>query len=99
MASGKFFSAASEVSAVLVSRRYFSASSSAAVANAVRAGSRQVLQRMEEKSKGVVSGEKTSWMPDPVTGCFIPEDQFGQIDAAQLRQTLLSQRSDSARKP
>ncbi|KAF3782329.1 Late embryogenesis abundant protein [Nymphaea thermarum] len=99
MASARFFSATSELSAAFISRRNFSATSSGAVVNAVRAGSRQVLQRMEDKSKAVVSGDKTSWMPDPVTGYFIPEDQFGQIDAAQLRQVLLSQRSDGAKKP
>uniref|UniRef100_A0A0C9QQU6 TSA: Wollemia nobilis Ref_Wollemi_Transcript_13689_673 transcribed RNA sequence n=1 Tax=Wollemia nobilis TaxID=56998 RepID=A0A0C9QQU6_9CONI len=34
-----------------------------------------------------------SWMPDPVTGCFIPEDQFGQIDVADLRESVLRDHS------
>uniref|UniRef100_A0A0D6QV48 Uncharacterized protein n=1 Tax=Araucaria cunninghamii TaxID=56994 RepID=A0A0D6QV48_ARACU len=37
--------------------------------------------------------QQRSWMPDPVTGCFIPEDQFGQIDVADLRESVLRDHS------
>lgn len=74
-------------------RRNFSApSSSTPVSKAVREGGRKVMKRVEGKMEGV-SAEKTSWMPDPDTGNFIPEDQFQQIDVAKLRQMLLNRRS------
>lgn len=32
------------------------------------------------------------WMRDPATGDWIPEDNFGETDIAELRQKLLSSR-------
>ncbi|KAF3783951.1 Late embryogenesis abundant protein [Nymphaea thermarum] len=95
LSNARLFSAVSDLSAMLLGRRNFSAPSSNPVAKVFREGSRKVTKRVETKTAGV-SGEKSSWMPDPVTGNFIPEDQFGQTDVAKLRQMLLNQRSGGA---
>ncbi|XP_052145298.1 protein SENESCENCE-ASSOCIATED GENE 21, mitochondrial-like [Oryza glaberrima] len=33
------------------------------------------------------------WMRDPKTGCWVPENRFGDIDAAELRARLLSRKN------
>jgi hypothetical protein len=38
-----------------------------------------------------------SWMPDPVTGYYIPEDHFGDIDIAELRDNILRDQSSTSR--
>ncbi|XP_040377306.1 protein SENESCENCE-ASSOCIATED GENE 21, mitochondrial-like [Oryza brachyantha] len=32
------------------------------------------------------------WMRDPKTGCWVPENRFGDVDAAELRARLLSRK-------
>ncbi|KAL4311122.1 hypothetical protein GQ457_01G053900 [Hibiscus cannabinus] len=42
--------------------------------------------------KGEIAGgakEKVSWVPDPVTGCYRPENSAKEIDVAELRAMLL----------
>lgn len=39
-----------------------------------------------------VERSKRFWMRDPHTGDWIPEDHFGQIDVAELREKLLSRK-------
>ncbi|XP_057836933.1 protein SENESCENCE-ASSOCIATED GENE 21, mitochondrial-like isoform X2 [Cryptomeria japonica] len=43
--------------------------------------------------------QRAAWMPDPVTGNFIPEDHFGEVDIAELREDILRRHSLSKRKP
>ncbi|BAH91757.1 protein SENESCENCE-ASSOCIATED GENE 21, mitochondrial [Oryza sativa Japonica Group] len=33
------------------------------------------------------------WMRDPKTGCWVPENRFGDVDAAELRARLLSRKN------
>nr|ABK26089.1 unknown [Picea sitchensis] len=40
---------------------------------------------------------QTSWMPDPVTGYYIPEDHFGESDIAELRENILKNHSATSR--
>ncbi|KAG6606956.1 protein SENESCENCE-ASSOCIATED GENE 21, mitochondrial-like [Cucurbita moschata] len=40
-------------------------------------------------AKTVKSTEKESWVPDPVTGYYRPENCAAEIDAADLRAMLL----------
>nr|ABK24221.1 unknown [Picea sitchensis] len=39
-----------------------------------------------------------SWMPDPVTGYYIPEDHFGESDIAELRENILKNHSATSRR-
>lgn len=36
-----------------------------------------------------MESNKTSWVPDPVTGYYRPESHAKEIDAAELRNMLL----------
>ncbi|OMO65994.1 Late embryogenesis abundant protein, LEA-5 [Corchorus olitorius] len=53
-----------------------------------------VMSKATDHMKGEVSvGEKeTFWMRDPKTGNWIPENHFGDIDVAELREKLLSKK-------
>lgn len=46
--------------------------------------SNMMLKKVVEES-----GKTTSWLPDPVTGYYRPENQATEIDAAELRALLL----------
>ena len=39
--------------------------------------------------KGGEESGKTSWVPDPVTGYYRPENRANEIDVAELRDLLL----------
>lgn len=41
------------------------------------------------KKGGEESSKTTSWVPDPVTGYYRPENHAKEIDAAELRRMLL----------
>ncbi|KAK7277762.1 hypothetical protein RJT34_22779 [Clitoria ternatea] len=67
----------------------------AATQSATRGGGAASMSgKMAPKKKGddkVSSGEKVSWVPDPVTGCYKPENTK-EIDVAELRATLLAKK-------
>ncbi|TYH56923.1 hypothetical protein ES332_D08G054500v1 [Gossypium tomentosum] len=73
-----------------ISRRGYSAAASASrsvVSSGVRGGAASnaaVAKQAREETK-----EKVSWVPDPVTGCYRPENCGNEIDVAQLRAVLL----------
>ncbi|MBA0852009.1 hypothetical protein Goshw_000005 [Gossypium schwendimanii] len=75
-----------------ISRRGYSAAASASasrgvVSSGVRGGSASnaaVAKQAREETK-----EKVSWVPDPVTGCYRPENCGNEIDVAELRAVLL----------
>ncbi|KAJ0979788.1 hypothetical protein J5N97_015262 [Dioscorea zingiberensis] len=80
----------------IISRRAYS------VAAAMEAGTKG--KGMEEKvammsgnregSSGSGAGEAAcSWVPDPVTGYYRPANRLGEMDAAELREMLLSHKS------
>ncbi|KAL2499707.1 Poly [ADP-ribose] polymerase 2 [Abeliophyllum distichum] len=72
------------ISAVVTRRGYAAASSQSSVSSSVRGGASNVMMKKGEKES-----TKTSWVPDPVTGYYRPENQTKEIDAAELRENLL----------
>ncbi|XP_076937048.1 protein SENESCENCE-ASSOCIATED GENE 21, mitochondrial-like [Bidens hawaiensis] len=47
-----------------------------------------MMKKASEESK-----KSTPWVPDPVTGYYRPEGQTNEIDAAELREMLLKQKT------
>ncbi|XP_058745470.1 uncharacterized protein LOC131618223 [Vicia villosa] len=80
---------------------YLRKQSYAVVAKSVRI---QVAKSNVEVVKANVGSESTSvgnrdgkifWMKDPKTGNWIPENHFGEVDAADLRNKFLPKRSQN----
>ncbi|TKY61772.1 Indole-3-acetic acid-induced protein ARG2 [Spatholobus suberectus] len=61
--------------------------------SATRGGVASISNKMAPKSgeDKVVSTYKVSWVPDPVTGYYKPEN-INEIDVAELRATLLGKK-------
>lgn len=73
-----------------INRRGFSAAASQGVVSkggAARSSAAMVKKTGEEKIVG--STEKVSWVPDPRTGFYRPENVAEEIDVAELRASLL----------
>lgn len=68
---------------VAISRRGYAAASQSVVRGGV----------MAKKSDDTVS-EKSPWVPDPVTGCYRPENRSNEIDVAELRDILLKHKEN-----
>ncbi|KAG8389503.1 hypothetical protein BUALT_Bualt02G0236200 [Buddleja alternifolia] len=68
--------------------RGYAASSQGAVSSSVRNGAPSVMLK-----KGSEESTKTSWVPDPETGYFRPENQTKELDAAELRAMLLKNKN------
>ncbi|CAH1434137.1 unnamed protein product [Lactuca virosa] len=75
-------------SSAIVRRGYASASQGGVSEAAVRGS---VVTMM--KKGGEDSTKSTAWVPDPVTGYYKPEGHGNQIDAAELRELLLKQKT------
>ncbi|CAN1234212.1 Late embryogenis abundant protein 2 [Linum perenne] len=81
------FATAGLLSAALtnaIRNRGFS-SSAAAVTTAVKGGAVSAAGRMKKTGEETVS----SWIPDPRTGFYRPDNVAEEIDAAELRALLL----------
>ncbi|KAG8071106.1 hypothetical protein GUJ93_ZPchr0006g44551 [Zizania palustris] len=39
------------------------------------------------------------WMRDPKTGCWVPENRFADVDAAELRARLLARKNEGINQP
>jgi hypothetical protein len=65
----------------------------AATESATRGGVVSIGNKMGPKKTGddVVSTYKVSWVPDPVTGYYKPEN-IKDVDAAELRAKLLQKK-------
>merc|ERR1711915_73420 len=61
---------------------------------ALRAESRGLIRPEPKQSVD----KKRSWMPDPVTGYYIPEDHFGEADVAEQRENILRVHSTNSRR-
>lgn len=83
----EFFFADNELN-VFYRRGYASASQGGVSEAAVRGS---VVTMM--KKGGEDSTKSTAWVPDPVTGYYKPEGHGNQIDAAELRELLLKQKT------
>ncbi|XAR61353.1 hypothetical protein NMG60_11035037 [Bertholletia excelsa] len=86
--NAKLFSAfvVSRVSQV-ASRRGYAAASEGVASGAARASGSARSGVMAKK--GGEESAKTSWVPDPVTGYYRPENKGNEIDVAELREVLL----------
>ncbi|KAJ6729438.1 LATE EMBRYOGENIS ABUNDANT PROTEIN 2-RELATED [Salix viminalis] len=87
----RFFSNAKVISGLIskeINGRGFSAvASQGAAVSTARSGGAAVMKKTgEEVSKAT---EKISWVPDPRTGFYRPENVSQEIDAAELRAALL----------
>ncbi|XP_057964780.1 protein SENESCENCE-ASSOCIATED GENE 21, mitochondrial-like [Malania oleifera] len=89
----RFFSNAKLISALVadnvslaVNRRGYSAATQGAAPSAARGARSGVIV----KKQGEQTGKTTSsWVPDPVTGNYRPENLADEIDVADLRNMLL----------
>ncbi|KAJ6390472.1 hypothetical protein OIU77_024641 [Salix suchowensis] len=86
----RFFSNAKVISGLIskeINGRGFSAvASQGAAVSTARSGAAVMKKTGEEVSKAT---EKISWVPDPRTGFYRPENVAQEIDAAELRAALL----------
>ncbi|KAL1550256.1 Protein SENESCENCE-ASSOCIATED GENE 21, mitochondrial [Salvia divinorum] len=87
------FSNAKTVSALLssiISRRGFAhaAASQGGVSSSLRGGAPSVMLK-----KGSEESAKISWVPDPKTGYYRPENHAKEIDAAELREMLVKSKT------
>ena len=76
---------------VVASRRGYAAASQGAVSSRVTGGGAR--SNLMLKKGGEESAKTTSWVPDPVTGYYRPENHAKEIDAAELRQMLLKHKN------
>ncbi|MHC5589713.1 hypothetical protein ACYTW9_27130, partial [Escherichia coli] len=82
LCNASFAAALSDGIAILANRRGYAAAAAAAV---TVARSTTVEQK---PVKGAVTGATeatTSWVPDPITGCYRPANRSAETDAADLR--------------
>ncbi|KAB1202314.1 Indole-3-acetic acid-induced protein ARG2 [Morella rubra] len=74
----------------VITRRGYAASTQGKTATAARGGgsAARMLKKPGDKVGGAI--EKDAWVPDPVTGCYKPENRGEEIDVADLRAILLN---------
>ncbi|XVF22187.1 hypothetical protein REPUB_Repub12eG0152200 [Reevesia pubescens] len=74
-----------------ISRRGYAVTSQGVVSSGVRGGAARNSAAVVKKTGEDIAGakEKVSWVPDPVTGCYRPENCANEIDVAELRAMLL----------
>nr|KJB23299.1 hypothetical protein B456_004G090700 [Gossypium raimondii] len=80
----------------VISRRGYAAASQGIVSSGIRGGAGRSAAAVVKKTGEEMSGgakEKVSWVPDPVTGCYRPENCANETDVAELRATLLKNTS------
>ncbi|CAM8893231.1 hypothetical protein QQ045_024513 [Rhodiola kirilowii] len=73
---------ADKVSVSLNRRGLATAAAKGASNNTAGGGKSKVVAKTTEEASSM-------WVPDPVTGCYRPENQAVQIDVAELRKRLL----------
>ncbi|KAK8636048.1 hypothetical protein V6N13_004758 [Hibiscus sabdariffa] len=76
----------------VISRRGYASASQGIVSSGIRGGAgRTKSAAAAVKGETACGGakEKVSWVPDPVTGCYRPENSGKEIDVAELRAMLL----------
>lgn len=71
-----------KISPAITWRGYAAASQGTGVSNSEVSPNVMLKKRSEEPSK-------ISWVPDPVTGYYRPENQEKEMDAAELRAMLI----------
>ncbi|XP_073143954.1 protein SENESCENCE-ASSOCIATED GENE 21, mitochondrial-like [Henckelia pumila] len=91
----RYFSTAKNVSAFVtnkispaISWRGYAAAASQGTGVSNSGASAHVMLK-----KGSEEPSKISWVPDPVTGYYRPENQAKEVDAAELRATLIKDKT------
>ncbi|KAF8401445.1 hypothetical protein HHK36_012384 [Tetracentron sinense] len=81
----------SAVSFTIHNRRGYTVSSQGLVSSVVRGGTKSggMVKQGEERTMIKERSETSSWVPDPVTGYYRPENRGDEMDVAELRETLL----------
>ncbi|KAE8660604.1 hypothetical protein F3Y22_tig00116951pilonHSYRG00487 [Hibiscus syriacus] len=81
------------ISNVISRRGYATASQGIVLSGIIRGGGagRSATAAVKEEMVGGAK-EKVSWVPDPVTGCYRPENSVKEIDVAELRAMLLKKK-------
>ncbi|GMI73012.1 drought-induced 21 [Hibiscus trionum] len=74
----------------LLSRRSYAVVTENMKKQAVASVMRKAADLRAEVSAADNAEKETFWMRDPKTGNWIPENHFGDIDVAELREKLLS---------
>ncbi|KAG8490521.1 hypothetical protein CXB51_015768 [Gossypium anomalum] len=72
----------------LLSRRSYAVGAAKMKMQAVASAASRVQVLAHDKEK------EAFWMRDPKTGNWIPENHFGEIDVAELREKLLSRNTN-----
>lgn len=78
---------------VCLFRRGYASASQGVASTAVKGGSVSTLMKKSGEEKVVGTTEKVSWVPDPVTGYYRPENRIDEIDVAELRSILLKNKN------
>lgn len=69
-------------------RRGYATAPTSNVSGSVRGNGVVMMKKVSEESK-----KSTTWVPDPVTGYYKPEGQTNKLDAADLREQLLKEKT------
>ena len=75
---------------VICYRRGYAAASQGVVSSLARSGGSGTRMVKKQGEEVVGSTEKVSWVPDPVTGYYRPENRVDEIDVAELRSIFLN---------
>ncbi|KAK8614539.1 hypothetical protein V6N13_068339 [Hibiscus sabdariffa] len=73
----------------VISRRGYASASQGIVSSGIRGGAGRSAAAAVKGETACGAKEKVSWVPDPVTGCYRPENSAKEIDVAELRAMLL----------
>ncbi|KAL1312666.1 hypothetical protein HN51_039256 [Arachis hypogaea] len=80
-----------QISKALTASRGYAATATGSVAARRGGGASSAIRSKKSSSSGEEKGEKVSWVPDPVTGYYKPEN-IKEIDVAELRASLLNKK-------
>ncbi|KAK3415477.1 hypothetical protein EUGRSUZ_H01104 [Eucalyptus grandis] len=95
LSNAKLFSAAlvDGISASIARRGYAAASQGVASSFAKTGATRSTVMSKKTGEEKARSTERVSWVPDPKTGYYRPENRAEEIDVAELRAMLLKNKN------
>ncbi|KAK4559041.1 hypothetical protein RGQ29_008327 [Quercus rubra] len=76
-----------------INRRGYAAASQGVASSVARSGNSGSSMVKKQGEEIVGSTEKVSWVPDPVTGYYRPENRVDEIDVAELRAIFLNNKN------
>ncbi|KAK3415476.1 protein SENESCENCE-ASSOCIATED GENE 21, mitochondrial-like [Eucalyptus grandis] len=95
LSNAKLFSAVlvDGISASFARRGYAAASQGVASSVAKTGATRSAVMSKKTGEETARSTERVSWVPDPKTGYYRPENRAEEIDVAELRAALLKNKN------